>query len=125
MEINAFLLPGKAAAPRRPEDGDPVMVRPFINARTGAETGQVVSFPGAFSGSVTVTSGTQLWGSDVNGLLVLLANCHASLDALAGFRYVDLAEDLHHQPDLVPVPGRRHLPEWDAVRDTQPGRGVR
>jgi hypothetical protein len=96
LEASAFLLPGhqKNFQFASTDNGFPVLVRPFRNLLEDRETGFAVAFPNAFSGSVTVTSTSQLWGSEVNGLLALLGNCWAHVDGLLGFRYADLEEDL-------------------------------
>lgn len=74
--------------------GSQVLARPIINSLTGQETVQVIAFPGTFSGDVQVSSLTRFWGSEVNLIGVAYGGCQANFDMLAGFRYVDLNENL-------------------------------
>ena len=45
-------------------------------------------------GGVHITSESQLWGAELNGLVNLSGGGSFSLDLLAGFRYLDLDENL-------------------------------
>jgi hypothetical protein len=77
--------------------GVPAIGVPFSDALTGGqERVSLVAFPGAFAGGVTVDAHSNLWGAEGNAL------CRASLWEgeqgfvwlLAGFRYLDLGEDV-------------------------------
>jgi hypothetical protein len=94
--------------------GSPVVARPFFNALTGMEDAQLVAFPGVLAGSVRVTNPTSLLGAGANGVCNLCCReCCCTgyrVDALAGFRYLRLADDLHIDENLTelaggPVPG--------------------
>jgi hypothetical protein len=75
--------------------GAPVLSRPVINAQTGAEAIAAVSLPGAFSGFVNVSSGSQLWGAETNLVAGIYRSEHLAADLLLGFRYAALNEDLN------------------------------
>lgn len=75
-------------------DGTPVLARPVIDAQTGQETVQLIAFPGALSGDVQVSSFSRFWGSDVNLIGAVYGGCQANFEILAGFRFLDLDEDL-------------------------------
>jgi len=46
------------------------------------------------AGSISIVSQSQLWGAEANGLVNLFRNGGLTVNALAGFRYVDLDENL-------------------------------
>lgn len=75
--------------------GTPLLARPVINVLTGLETAEFISFPGSFAGNLEVTSNTHLWGADVNARGRAYNGDNGYLDLLAGFRYLDLEEDLN------------------------------
>lgn len=73
---------------------NPVVGRPVINALTGLESVQLVSAPGAFSGRVDISSSSQFYGGEANGVASLHCGEFLSFDLLGGFRYLALKEDL-------------------------------
>jgi hypothetical protein len=80
--------------------GNPVLSRPVIDARTGNETVQFVAAPNAFAGTLNVASSTRLFGFDTNLLLPCCRGCCDDefvtyLTPLAGFRYLNLDDDLN------------------------------
>ena len=81
--------------------GSPLLARPIVDARTGNETVLFVSAPNAFSGTFHIDSSTQFFGFDANMLLpwYRCTPCDDSelgyyLTPLAGFRYLNLRDDL-------------------------------
>jgi len=46
-------------------------------------------------GSVSITSTTSFWGAEINGLINLYRDNRTQINFLAGFRYLDLQEDLY------------------------------
>ncbi len=77
--------------------GTPTLQFPFINQTPGAvgDSLMPITYPGVFAGSVAVTSTLQLWGAEANGVAVLIPRqAGFELTALAGFRYLDLQENL-------------------------------
>jgi Putative beta barrel porin-7 (BBP7) len=106
--------------------GEPILARPFTNASTGQPDAELIAFPGLLSGSVAVASTFALQGADA----ALRCNLCCSqpdpcggcgpqngwrVDALAGFRYLRLHEDLAIAEDLTVngqtglVPGTRFV----------------
>jgi hypothetical protein len=82
-------------------NGNPLLARPIVDARTGADTVLFVSAPGAFSGSFIESSSTRFYGFDGNVLLPWYRNyaCDDSelgyyVTPLAGFRYLNLRDGL-------------------------------
>lgn len=85
--------------------GIPVFGRPVINALTGAETVELVSAPGVVAGSLSVTAHSGFYGWDVNAADVIYRDNGGRLELLAGFRYLQLDEDLEMVQNSVLQPG--------------------
>src|SRR5262249_2327173 len=84
--------------------GSTVVARPFFNALTGREDSELISAPGVLSGVVGVASSSGLQGFEPNALCNLCCGCNSRLDALAGFRYLDLREGLGIAENLAVLP---------------------
>jgi hypothetical protein len=77
-------------------DTAPVIVRPFFDLNHRVESGAVVAGQG-ITGGVVATANYGLWGGEVNFLKNIFYEFPGRtvrLDALVGFRYLDLGEDL-------------------------------
>jgi hypothetical protein len=86
-------------------NGNPVIVRPFIDSTNNQETGSLVSFPGGFDGTVSATSSARLWGLEGNAVCnVLHASC-VRWDFLFGFRYLNFREDIDISDSKTFLPG--------------------
>ena len=99
-------------------DGVPVLGIPLTvlpNSATAGISGNnafLVSIPtvpgaGGYQGDVSVVSRSQLWGAEANGQVNLLRKQWLEVNALVGFRYVDLKEELTlvtHGYDQVSAP---------------------
>jgi hypothetical protein len=84
--------------------GSPVVARPFFNALAGREDSELVASPGVLGGVVGVASSSRLQGFEANALCKLCCGCTYRLDALAGFRYLDLRESLGITENLTVPP---------------------
>jgi hypothetical protein len=73
--------------------GEPGLSRPIVNALTGQETAQIISFPGQFVGHVQASSETFIWSGETNAL-VLLDPERAWPCLIVGGRYLDVEESL-------------------------------
>jgi len=90
-----------------------VLARPFINVRprTGAVDGtafqdsELVCYPGVVDGSIAVNSGTSFQGFDVNARRNISCDCCNRIDALVGFRYLQLDDSLEIFEDLTTEAG--------------------
>jgi hypothetical protein len=88
------------------------IARPFINAVTGREDSELVSFPGLVSGTVNVSTSSRLWGAEENAVINLCCSCESCsctphgyrVDLLAGFRYLELDEGLTISESLTVLP---------------------
>ena len=85
---------------RRPVDfapyspGNPVLARPFFDVLNNSQNSSLSAFPGLIKGSVNIQTTTFLDAAEANGSLNLFSGPRCRLDALAGFRYWHLNEDL-------------------------------
>jgi hypothetical protein len=75
-------------------NGTPTLARPFFDSFTGQPASLLVSAPGAFEGSLAMQSNSQLSGLEVNLRRELFPWFGQRWLALAGFRFLDLEEDL-------------------------------
>jgi hypothetical protein len=85
--------------------GTPVLARPFVNSFTGKEAVSLVSFPGAFSGNVSVGASTSFGGVEGNLVHTVNTTLGANVDWLVGFRYLSLNEDLEISQSSTLLPG--------------------
>lgn len=81
--------------------GNPIYSRPIIDANTGNEIAQLVSFPGVVSGAVSVQDRFRFWGADVNLRKRLCCGCNGWVDGLIGYRHLDLTESLSITENLA------------------------
>ena len=78
------------------DNGGPTLAFPFFNQSPGANAEFLlpISTPGQFAGNTLISSSIALWGTEVNGAFCLLREPGLEFIVLAGFRYVDLLENL-------------------------------
>jgi len=102
IEGNAFMLERKVTglAVSSNDGGFPLLAMPTQNPN-GSQNAFYISAPAGnaigvppFKGRIDISSSTQLWGAEANTALNLWRGSGLSVDALAGFRYLDLQEDL-------------------------------
>ncbi len=75
-------------------NGAPFRGRPVFDVFTGSEGGYRVSNPGVIVGSATIDARQQLFGYEVNGRYNVKLTPYLDVDALIGYRRVQLEEDL-------------------------------
>lgn len=83
--------------------GNPFLGQPIINALTGTETAILTSFPGLIAGNLTASTSTLFYGIDSDLFMTVRQDQFWRLDALAGFRYLALREDLRIGSALAPL----------------------
>jgi hypothetical protein len=117
IEGSGFLLPQQSKTFRAASDanGNPVLGFRYLDtpaSGNGPEDIFQASIPpgnangvGPFAGSLAVISHTRLWGADVNAVAGLANGGGLRLQALGGFRYVDLSEDLSLQLQSTALDG--------------------
>ncbi len=78
---------------------DRLLARPFFDLNNGVESSELIAFPGQFAGRILVDAPSSLYGGDANLRcnLCCMDQCwgNVKVDALAGFRYLNLREGLH------------------------------
>ena len=88
-----------------------ILSRPFFNLNQGVEFVETAAAPGLSTGSLAIDTNTRFLGSEANLLCNYCLGCGYSVDLLAGFRHLDLEENLtvsegeRFNPDLGAFPG--------------------
>jgi hypothetical protein len=94
--------------------GSPILARPFFDIATGAPGSELVAFPGLLAGGVDVDTESRLKSCEINATCnckccYTCDNCGCCqggrLDVLAGFRFLELKEELNITENLVVQPG--------------------
>ena len=83
--------------------GGPLLGIPFFNTETGTEDFADISVPGETAGKVDVASSIRYWGAESNLAFNLYRDPRVCLDVLAGFRYLQLEENLEIDGSSVPL----------------------
>lgn len=94
LEGNVFYLGRNGETFLVPTGSQAVLARPFTNANTNAPFSQLVALPGLATGGAAVTYDSQVWGAEANVRRRLTGTACTRLDLLAGFRYLNVNEDL-------------------------------
>ncbi len=117
IEGSGFLLPQQTKSYRAASDanGNPVLGFRYLDtpaANNLAEDIFQASIPpgnanmvGPFGGGLAVISNIRLWGSEANMVLGMANSGGLRLQALGGFRYLDLSESLGLQLQSTPLDG--------------------
>ena len=88
------------------DNGNPLIARPVFNNQTQSENAYLYSLPDAASGSVSAVVQSRLQGGELNLTSKIFCSDTMTIKALAGFRYLELTEDLGVVGNLTPlVPG--------------------
>lgn len=74
--------------------GETVLSRPIVSINKGAEKAELITFPGLSHGVVQINNPSRLWGAEANLMKEICGGCCYGVALIAGFRYVDLNEDL-------------------------------
>src|SRR5262245_38735294 len=102
IELSGLYLPEQSESFRAASNaaGQPALVLAFRDVflnPAGTETGGVFAGPfagGVLTGAVNITSKTQLWGGEVNGVATLAREHSFQFDLLGGFRFLRLNDEL-------------------------------
>lgn len=85
--------------------GDPLLARPFFNVNDGIPYSELVSYPGVLQGGIKVSTGSSLWGADLNLRRNITQWDNSRLDFLAGYRHLTLDEYVDIDESSVGLPG--------------------
>src|SRR5262249_28459826 len=83
---------------------NPILARPFFNTETGALDANLIAFPNTFAGSINISSTTSFQGAELLLRNNWFRNCWGRLDFLAGYRWMQLRDDLR-MSDTATVTG--------------------
>lgn len=85
--------------------GTPLLARPFINPITGTESSLLISSPGQFTGDIFISSQSQLFGAEASIVGNFYKPSWGNVGWLAGFRFMELDENLLISQDATVLPG--------------------
>ena len=97
VEVNFFFLARQSSTAIFDSNGDPSLSRPFFDTRGFLNAEPFAIHDGnnnVASGSATVHDNSQLWGFDTNVRYKWLSGPNCWVDALAGYRYINLTEGI-------------------------------
>ena len=102
IDANGFFLGEKTKQFSASSSGTPVIARPFfdVNPANRGEFSEIVSFPGS-PGSVDVNAPSRFFGAEANYRTRLCCGCDYRVDLLAGFRFLNLDEDLRIDENVM------------------------
>ncbi|MFO0878953.1 MAG: BBP7 family outer membrane beta-barrel protein [Gemmataceae bacterium] len=126
IDVSFFMLEGMGnGATVGAQDGSIISSRPFVDATTGLNNAELVSFPGILNGTASVDAGSgAFWGVDALWRHKIccghfnLSGCedggYFRVDLLSGFRYFRYDDQVTITEDLTPLnpailPGTRIL----------------
>jgi hypothetical protein len=107
IEGNGFLMTHRTAhiGLGSSEIGEPILTRPITTTPTLTATTARVAFPGAFAGAVDISSTNAFWGAEGNFVSNRHSSANLGIDLLAGFRYLNLEENLRIVQTTQLLPG--------------------
>ena len=82
----------------------PVLARPVFAPNIPGEFAEIVGAPGLSTGVLAINGSSSLWGADLNAFETLCCYCGVRADVFAGFRYLDLSEDINITEYIVAGP---------------------
>jgi hypothetical protein len=91
--------------------GSQVLARPFFNVQTNQEDSSLVALPGLAGGNVNIGSRSELHSGELNALCNLSRSDCFCVDVLAGFRILDLDEQLQIVEGSMPLATSPLFPE--------------
>lgn len=102
IEVSGFLLGRETHNQNFTSGSAPVLARPFFNINSGAPAftnlagpaSEFAAFPGLATGSIRVANNSNFGGFNADVRHACWCSCWYRIDALAGFDYLNLREDL-------------------------------
>jgi hypothetical protein len=101
LEFSGFFLAERGFHFGADSNRFPTLTRPFFNINENREDSEITAAPGRAVGGLAVDGKSQLWGVEANYRCNLCCGCSSlcrgttsRLDFLAGFRYLDLEEEV-------------------------------
>jgi Putative beta barrel porin-7 (BBP7) len=99
LEAEGFILGSRSTSFSAASDGTVPLRVPFVNVPPGAgfplgSSSFVLADPAFAAGGQSISSSLRFWGVEGNGLYRAYSGPEVSVSVLAGFRYIDLRENL-------------------------------
>lgn len=110
IEGTIFFLEPQATSYAAASNGLPILARPFFNTVTNESASLLVAYPGTVRGAFNASVSSTFWGGDVYLRQNLCCNCCGRLDAIAGYRFLGLHENLAIQETEISIGAVRQLP---------------
>ncbi len=123
IEVSGFFAPGGTQQFNASSSQFAVLARPFFSLNRGTEFAQLTVFPGVSTGNISVQNHSNLWGVEANLRCCLCNSCPPCdcstpcdgcdnwltgwgyhVEGLAGFRYLNLSEDLSITENGINLP---------------------
>lgn len=93
-----------------------MLARPFFNALTATQDSELVCFPNVLSGTVTVQTRNDFYGADANFRTNLCCGCNFRFDALFGYRFMSLNEQINIDEDLTDINPSNTTPDGTRIQ---------
>ena len=101
VELSGFFLTEKTNHFAVNSAQAPVIARPFFDVNNGVQAVEQVAFPGITqSGNLTVNAPSRMFGFEADYRGKLCCGCDFRVDFIAGFRFLQLDEDLNVTENL-------------------------
>lgn len=120
LEVSYFFLGERSTTFEAGGTGDPgtrAVGRPYFDVLTRSPNAALTAFPGVVGGTVAIEATSSLQGWAPNLIYNVTCDRNFRIDALVGFRYYELKEQLHVTETLntppAPVPGQTRLQVTD------------
>jgi hypothetical protein len=97
LEANYFFLASSTVIRNVASNGgpnDPLLAVPFFADDLGTETSITIASPSTLAGAAAVRLTSRLQGAELNGMVKTCDYSNFQFDVLAGFRFLDLRENL-------------------------------
>jgi hypothetical protein len=110
LDSSFFYIPTRTVRGSVSSSGKPgslLLLIPVIDAVTGLEDPQAISFPGIYSGGARLEISNDLLGADLNATMRVASGRNWRVEALGGVRYLRLHETLlftTDSPNVAPFP---------------------
>jgi hypothetical protein len=94
VEAGYLYVSGRDVGLARLSSDNPVLARPFFDVVNEREESSLVAFPGLLAGAIEISASNHLQGAEMNLHKLVRHSEKVHLEFLAGFRWLNLDEDL-------------------------------
>jgi hypothetical protein len=94
IELSGFFLGPQNTDFTASSNNFPTLGRPFFNVNSNAQFSQLIALPNVTTGTGIVNAPSQLFGAELNLRCCLCGDSCWKINALGGFRYLDLDESI-------------------------------